>query len=192
MKNLFITTLLLALFLSSCGEEMPVPKPPTYLRMDLPEHLYSFNTTACGFSMDLPKIFSVKSTSGNTRGPCNLEIDLGPLNGTLYLFYFPLRESDTLSKFINFSNDKVDDHKLKASAINDEKILRPQEKVFGTFFELQGDVATNYQFYLTDSSSHFLRAEVLLNCRPNYDSLKPALDYLKVDLKKIVNTLKWK
>ena len=125
-------------------------------------------------------------------GICNQEIDLGPLNGTLYIFYYPLTAKDTLAKFINFSNDKVDDHKLKATAINDQKILRSKDKVYGTFFELQGDVATNYQFYLTDSTNHFLRAELLLNSRPNYDSLKPHLDYIQVDLLKIANSLKWK
>jgi gliding motility-associated lipoprotein GldD len=125
-------------------------------------------------------------------GICNQEIDLGPLNGTLYIFYYPLTAKDTLAKFINFSNDKVDDHKLKATAINDQKILRSKDNVYGTFFELQGDVATNYQFYLTDSTNHFLRAELLLNSRPNYDSLKPHLDYIQVDLLKMAKSLKWK
>ena len=36
---------------------------------------------------------------------------------------------------------------------------------------LQGDVATNFQFYLTDSVSQFARGEIILNCKPNYDSL---------------------
>lgn len=177
--------------IASCGEELMVPKPPTYLRMDLPDHKYKGFRTDCGPGFDLSEAFTSKTTAKTETGICNLEVDLGPLNGTLYLFYYPLSKSDTLSKFINFSNDKVDDHKLKATAINDEKILRPKDRVFGTFFELHGDVATNYQFYLTDSTNHFLRGEVLLNSRPNYDSLKPSLDYLKVDLKRIVSSLKW-
>lgn len=191
MKRFFSLIVVISLVVS-CGEELMIPKPPTYLRLDLPEHKYSELKTDCGLSFSFPEIYKAKTTAKTETGICNLEIDLGPINGTLYLFYYPLTTNDTLSKFINFSNDKVDDHKLKATSINDEKILRPQERVFGTFFELQGDVATNYQFYLTDSVNHFLRAEVLLNSRPNYDSLKPSLDYLKVDLKKMVNTLKWK
>jgi gliding motility-associated lipoprotein GldD len=191
MTRILIILVTLVLF-ASCGEDLMVPKPPTYLRMDLPEHKYSNLKTECGPSFEISKAYKSKTTAKTVTGICNLEIDLGPLNGTLYLFYYPLSKSDTLSKFINFSNDKVDDHKLKATSINDEKILRPKDSVYGTFFELQGDVATNFQFYLTDSVNHFMRGEVLLNSRPNYDSLKPSLDYLKVDLQKMVNTLKWK
>jgi gliding motility-associated lipoprotein GldD len=190
MKRIFPFAAVL-FFVIACGEELMIPKPPTYLRMDLPDHNYSTLKTDCGFSFDISNAYKSKTTAKTGTGICNLEIDLGPINGTLYLFYYPLTKSDTLSKFINFSNDKVDDHKLKATSINDEKILRPKDRVFGTFFELEGDVATNYQFYLTDSVNHFMRAEILLNSRPNYDSLKPSLDYLKVDLKKMVNTLKW-
>jgi gliding motility-associated lipoprotein GldD len=99
---------------------------------------------------------------------------------------------EPLSSYVNFANDKVDEHKLKATAIEDTKILHPENKVYGTFFELQGDVATPFQFYLTDSTSRFVSGVVLLNTKPNYDSLKPALDYLKRDLLKMVNTFEWK
>jgi gliding motility-associated lipoprotein GldD len=187
------STLVLIIILASCGnDELLIPKPPTYLRLDFPDHTYINVQSECGFTIDIPSAYSFKNTQKNTVGICNQEIDLGPLNGTLYLFYYPLTAKDTLAKFINFSNDKVDDHKLKATAINDQKILRSKDKVYGTFFELQGDVATNYQFYLTDSTNHFLRAELLLNSRPNYDSLKPHLDYIQVDLLKMANSLKWK
>lgn len=191
MKKL-IPLIVLVFIINSCGdEELLIPKPPTYLRLDLPDHEYNFVKSECGPSFQLAKSYQIGKSEKNEAGICNMEIDLGKLNGKLYLFYYPLTSKDTLSKFINFSNDKVDDHKLKAISILDQKILRPKDKVFGTFFELQGDVATNYQFYLTDSVSNFIRAELLLNSRPNYDSLKPSLDYLKVDLLKLVNTLKW-
>lgn len=183
--------LLLVTILLSCGDDLMIPKPPTYLRLDLPEHNYEKTQNECGYSFDLSQVYKSIKTNPIGEGACTQEIDLGLLNGKLYLFYFPLKANDTLSKFVNFSNDKVDDHKLKASAINDQKIIRPKDRVFGTFFEIQGDVATNYQFYLTDSTSRFIRGELLLNCRPNYDSLKPSLDYIKIDLLKMVNTFKW-
>jgi gliding motility-associated lipoprotein GldD len=98
---------------------------------------------------------------------------------------------EPLATYVNFANDKVDEHKLKATAIDDQLILHPENKVFGTFFELQGDVASPFQFYLTDSTSKFISGVVYFNVRPNYDSLKPSLDYLKVDLLKMVNSFKW-
>ena len=69
--------------------------------------------------------------------------------------------------------------------------VRQEDRVFGTVFELQGDVATPFQFYLTDSTDQFIYAEILFNSRPNYDSLKPSLDYLKKDLDTLLNTFKW-
>jgi gliding motility-associated lipoprotein GldD len=102
-----------------------------------------------------------------------------------------LPSKDSLSEIINFANDKVDEHKIMADKIDFEQIIEPQKRVYGTFFELKGNVATNFQFYLTDSTQHFLRGEVLLNCRPNYDSLRPTLQYLKTDLQTLIKSFKW-
>ena len=98
---------------------------------------------------------------------------------------------EPVATYINFANDKVDEHKLKATAIEDQQLIFPGKKVYGTFFELQGDVASPFQFYLTDSTSKFVSGVVYFNSRPNYDSLKPTLDYLKIDLLKLVNSFEW-
>jgi gliding motility-associated lipoprotein GldD len=119
------------------------------------------------------------------------QIDLGPLNGSLFLYYINIASKDSLPSIINYANDKVDEHKIKADKIDFRQLIDKDKRVFGTFFELKGNVATNFQFYLTDSTNHFVRGEVLLNCRPNYDSLKPLLEYLKQDLLELVNNFKW-
>jgi gliding motility-associated lipoprotein GldD len=98
---------------------------------------------------------------------------------------------EPLATYVNFSNDKVDEHKVKATAINDTQIIDKKNKVYGVLFELQGDVASPFQFYLTDSVSKFVSGVVYFNCKPNYDSLKPSLDYLKNDLLKLANSFKW-
>lgn len=189
MKKLSI--LLMIVILTSCGsDDILIPKPPTYLRLDLPDHTYSEYKSQCGYRFDSSSLFKVKDvvdSAGNLM--CHKDIDLGPLNGVIHFSYIDMKEP--LSTYVNFANDKVDEHKLKATAIEDQKILHPQNRVYGTFFELQGDVASPYQFYLTDSTSKFVSGVVYFNSRPNYDSLKPTLDYLKVDLLKMVNSFKW-
>jgi gliding motility-associated lipoprotein GldD len=107
------------------------------------------------------------------------------------MYYLNFPNNDSLAEIINFANDKVDEHKIKADKIDFEQIIDNQNKVYGTFFELKGNVATNFQFYLTDSTNNFVRGEVLLNCKPNYDSLRPVLEYLKVDLLELVHHFKW-
>jgi gliding motility-associated lipoprotein GldD len=93
---------------------------------------------------------------------------------------------------VNFANDKVDEHKIKATSINDYKIINDSNHVYCTFFELQGNVASPFQFYMTDSVSRFVSGVVYFNSTPNYDSLKPSLDYLKVDLNYMIENFKWK
>ncbi len=177
MKKTILFSFLISLLISCGGNEILIPKPPSYLRSDLPEHNYVKFTDRCAYTFDISKYAIVKEVSAEN---CHKDIDLGPVNGVIHFSYIDMTES--LSNYVNFANDKVDEHKIKASAIEDTKIIHPNKKVYGTFFELKGDVATPFQFYLTDSTNRFVSAVVYLNATPNYDSLKPTLDYLKVDL----------
>ena len=188
-KTLFL--FLLVLFVSSCGGgEISIPKPPTYLRMNLPNHNYKLYNSVCPYTFEISEIFQVDDVNDETGQTCHKEIKLGPLNGVIHFSYINMVEP--LSRYVNYSNDKVDEHKIKANSIEDLKIIRKKDRVFGTFFELKGDVATPFQFYLTDSTKRFVSGVVYFNSVPNYDSLKPSLDYLKLDLMKLVNTFKWK
>ncbi len=183
--------LVLAVFtLIACEEENYVPKPPTYLRLDLPEHAYAAYEDDCPYILETPEIYTVKPVNDENGATCHKDIDLGPLNGSVHLSYIEM--TDPLSAYVNFVNDKIDEHKVMASAINDWKILVPENDVYCTFFELQGDVASPFQFYLTDSVDQFVSGVVYFNSVPNYDSLKPSLDYLKVDLEHMINSFKWK
>jgi gliding motility-associated lipoprotein GldD len=96
-----------------------------------------------------------------------------------------------LSAYVNYVLDKIDEHKVKATAIYDSVFINNDTKVYGTFFELQGNVASPFQFYLTDSTSIFMNGVIYFNTRPNYDSIKPVLDFVKQDLYKIMSTAEW-
>lgn len=190
MNRIFVFSLLAAILLG-CKEEVTIPKPPTYLRLELPDHSYKNYSSDCGYSFDASSLFEVKDvydTTGNLT--CHKDIKMPKLNAVMHFSYIPMKEQ--LSTYVNFSNDKVDEHKLKATAIEDEQIIRSKDRVFGTFFELQGDVASPFQFYLTDSTEHFVSGVIYFNSRPNYDSLKPTLDYLKIDLMQMMKSFKWK
>ena len=191
MKIQLIRTSFVLLALSSCqNEELLIPKPPTYLRLDLPNHKYVSYKSTCGYSFLRSSLFKVKDVvDSNAQTTCHKDIDLGALNGIIHFSYIAMKEP--LATYINFANDKVEEHKLKATAINDFRIIHTEKKVYGTFFELEGDVASPFQFYLTDSVSRFASGVIYFNCRPNYDSLKPSLDYLKVDLLKMIHSFEW-
>ena len=194
MHKFFCCKLVVLLLISliSCSDDESVPKPPTYLRTDLPDHTYRSISQDCPYELKMAEIFNYKPCEYQQSNFCMQQIDLGPLNGSLFLYYLKIPSKDSLPEIINYANDKVDEHKIKADKIDFKQIINPKNKVYGTFFELKGNVATNFQFYLTDSLRHFIRGEVLLNCRPNYDSLRPSLEYLKIDLMEMVNNFQWK
>ncbi len=194
MSKINLIFLLSILSLAACGGndkyKITVPEAKKYPIPNLPEHKYKNYVSKCGYQFKSPNIYTVKDVKDDKGNlTCHKDIDLGPLNGIMHFSYIPMVEN--LSTYINYANDKVDEHKIKASAIKDQQIIKPQSKVYGTFFELEGDVATPFQFYLTDSSKYFVSGVVYFNCRPNYDSLKPSIDYLKTDLLEIINTFQW-
>jgi gliding motility-associated lipoprotein GldD len=189
MKNNFLL-LLVSLIFVSCGEDKLAPKPPTYLRLDLPKHEYrSFTEENCHYSFKIAKLYEIKQVTSEGVLTCHKDIHLGPLNGVMHFSY--IKMDKPLSDYINFAINKVDEHKIKATAIEDTSFINSNDRVYGTLFELQGDVASPFQFYLTDSLSRFISGVVYFNMTPNYDSLKPTLDYLKIDLYKMINTFKW-
>ena len=190
-QNSLIKLFFVCIIFSSCNDPAPVPKPPTYLNIHFPDHSYAYVKGDCPYAFKLASLYTYKTIENSNFNSCIQEINLGPLNGSLFLYYIAIPSKDSLAEIINFANDKVDEHKIKADKIEFEQIIDAKNRVFGTFFELKGNVATNFQFYLTDSSQNFVRGEVLLNCRPNYDSLRPSLDYLKVDLLEMVHNFKW-
>ena len=189
MKKL-IQLITIGLIAIGCKEELSIPKPPTYLRLDLPGHSYKRYRAACGYSFDAAEVFQIRDVVDTTgKVMCHKDINMPNLNAVMHFSYIPMVEP--LSTYVNFANDKVDEHKLKATAIEDRQVINAKNKVYGTFFELQGDVASPFQFYLTDSSTRFVSGVVYFNSRPNYDSLRPSLDYLKIDLIRMMESFKW-
>lgn len=190
MMLLILTTLGISLFIGLTGcnsSETYIPKPPTYLRPDMPRSSQIQFDGECPYRFEISSLYSVEPVNQNT---CHKDIDLGPLNGTIHFSYIPMEQN--LSAYVNFAIDKVDEHKVKASAILDSQFVDMEKRVFGTFFELKGDVASPFQFYLTDSTDRFVSGVVYFNSRPNYDSLKPSLEYLKKDLHHMISTFEWK
>ena len=190
IKGIFIG---LIAFLVACTEKDPVPKPYCYLRTDFPSHNYTsfkVKNDLLSYEFDISNLFSLRQNISDPKYGFQ-EFDLGAINGTLLIYSKRFNTKDSLLKLINSANDLVDEHKIKADRIDYNQLIFKEKQVYGTFFNLKGNVATNFQFYLTDSSSNFIRGEILLNCRPNYDSLRPTLDYLKVDLERMMESFKW-
>lgn len=73
-----------------------------------------------------------------------------------------------------------------------DSVISTTNGVKGIYFSLGGNTATANQFFLTDSTKHFLRGALYFNATPNEDSLGIVNDFLKKDMLHLINTLRWK
>ena len=81
---------------------------------------------------------------------------------------------------------------VKADQIDPKEFINDKEKVYGMFYEVMGNAASQSQFYATDSLSHFVTGSLYFYAKPNYDSIYPAAIYLQKDIRRIMESLEWK
>ena len=171
------------------------PKQAGYPAITLPKKFYLSNAVnGLPYSFDIPSYAVVdKKVSSNGIGQQNtgwMNLQFPTLNATLYISYNAV-EKDQLDILVRDAYNFANNHSNKASFIEDSAFENPIG-LQGVFFHLGGDVASPYQFFITDSSRHFFRAALYFDTTPNADSLAPVIDFLYQDLKQLVQTFHWK
>ncbi|MGY6562515.1 MAG: gliding motility lipoprotein GldD [Luteibaculaceae bacterium] len=175
--------------LLGCSDN-PVPKPKGYFRLDFPEkNLQEFNFNNLPVSFSAPDYIKIEPVLGSAKNEFWFNIVYKPLDAKLYLSYAKL--DNNVISHIEANHKLTYEHQVKATAINTKKIIDSDRNVFGLQYELKGNVATPLQFYLTDSTQHFIRGSLYFNFKPNYDSIAPALQYIKRDVELFINSAQW-
>lgn len=180
-------------FLFSCNSDY-TPKPRGYFRIDFPEHVYqSFNQPEFPYSFQYPVYGNIIRDTAffgdKPENPYWINIDFPRFHARIYMSY----------KQVNGNFDKLREdaykltykHTYKASSIEDSLISTPLG-VHGIFFKVGGNAATAKQFFISDSTKHFLRGALYFDTTPNSDSLGIVNDFLQVDMNHLINTLQWK
>ena len=83
------------------------------------------------------------------------------------------------------------EHVVKADNITEQPFINKKDRVYGMFYEVSGDAASQAQFYVTDSTLHFVTGSLYFRAKPNYDSIYPAAIYLQKDIRRIMESLRW-
>lgn len=162
------------------------PKPRGYMRLDFPERKYSiFAPDSCPFQFETADYFRVVQKEN-----CNSDIQMDRFNATLFLTYMPI--DSNLMMNIEYSRKLVYEHSIKADAIEEVPVLNPKNSTYGLKYNIKGDAASPFQFYVTDSTHHFLRGALYFNVKPNYDSIRSSLDYVVEDIDQLLKTITWK
>lgn len=187
-KLLVIISLFVFGSLLGCGDSQEdyYPKPKGFLRMDFPERTFKEHISNCPFAFEIPTYFEVNDKAEN----CNKDIQIDRFNATLYLTY--LSVDTNLMANIEYSRKLAYEHNIRADAIEESVVKDADRNVYGLKYNIKGDAASQYQFYLTDSISNFVRGALYFNSAPNYDSLRPSLEYVVEDIDHIISTLEWR
>ncbi len=188
MKKFLINVVVLILLFGICYscKQTVYPKPAGYVRLEYPVPHYQPFKSNCPFTFEYSDQVKIEKDS-----QCWFTFNYPKLKGKLYLTYYNV-SPQSLPLYIKQSEKLVYEHTIKASGIDPELYQNKAHKVYGTFFELMGESATNFQFYLTDSTSHFLQGSYYFRAQPKPDSLQPAVDYIKKDLIHLIETTEWK
>ncbi|HMC00177.1 MAG TPA: gliding motility lipoprotein GldD [Flavobacteriaceae bacterium] len=191
MKKLIVFIITIACF--SCGND-PVPKPKAFLRLEYPEANYDKAQTDLPFTFE-KNILASKMTANlidSDTESYGVTIEYPILKGTIFLTYKTINTRENLIVFLKDAQNFTQKHTIKADEITEQLYKNDKRKVYGMFYEVGGNAASQSQFYITDSISHFLTGSLYFYAKPNYDSILPAANYLQKDIKHIMETVEWK
>ncbi|RZJ57903.1 MAG: gliding motility lipoprotein GldD [Flavobacterium sp.] len=169
---------------TGCGGDV-LPKPNAYLRLDYPEPEYVAYQDGCAYSFAVNSMARVQS-----KEDCSHTIQYPQMKATVYLTYKAV--NNDITNLLRDAQTLTYKHVVKADGIQEQPFANADKKVYGMFYQVGGDAATNAQFYVTDSLRHFVTGSVYFYAKPNYDSLMPATSYIKDDMRNIMETIKWK
>lgn len=178
----------LCLILWACSENHK-PKPDGFLALNFPPHLYNKVGGSCPYSFEINRIAKVEKPT-RINIPCDVDIVYPHMKGIIYISYAPVHGN--LKKLLSDAQKLPLKHAIKADQIIGDEYTNPGHKTYGTLYTITGNAASQAQFYLTDSTDHFMTGSIYFQREPNYDSIYPAAEYLKKDMKHLMETLKWK
>ena len=195
LRLLFFATLC-CIFLTACEDHIAIPKPRAYPRVEYPASGYKpFDAAYCNFTFEMP-VYAVteQDTSFFDKKPteaCWFNLTVPALNAKIYCSYYSIANHAAFDTLVQDAFIMTQKHNVKANYIEEIPVHRPLDKVHGIVFNVEGPAASSYQFFLTDSTRHFLRGALYFNTQAKPDSLAPVIAFMKKDLNHLIQTLQW-
>lgn len=189
-NNAWALLLSLTLFLGACRDDNYQPKPHGYFRIGLPEHAYqTFESEH--FTFQYPEYADIVVDPFDNGQKEWLDIAFPALNAKIHMSYHAVHHNfDTLAEDARAIALK---HIPKASGIRYTVVERDAEDVYGLIYDISGvGSASPCQFFLSDTTTHFLRASLYFNHAPNNDSVAPVIDFIRTDIDTLIYSLRWR
>jgi gliding motility-associated lipoprotein GldD len=181
--------ILLLIGVAGC-KQIATPKPSGYFRIDFPEKEYLWAETSYPYSFEYPLYSRLSPDTSYMAEPYWMNIDIDRYKAKIHISYKPV--SNNLHLLTEESRELAYKHAIKAVSINEKLFISSESKVFGTIYEIKGNTASPLQFHLTDSMKHFIRGSFYISEIPNYDSLRPVIEFIGADIHHFIETISWK
>lgn len=178
--------IIILFFLISCKDEV-LPKPKAFLDLEFPSAKYVESDLNCPYNFEYNS--AAKIVIPKQNNPCWINLTYPKLNASIFLTYQVV--NNNLDSLLTDSQKMPLQHTIKADFIEGDVYANPESKTYGMFYAIDGDAASQAQFYVTDSVNHFLTGSLYFNQKPNFDSIMPAASYIKKDIKQLMESLKW-
>jgi len=145
-------------FLVSC-ESNYYPKPHGYFRIDFPEKSYQTFDSTYPYSFDFPVYANVKPNMQKGSELYWVDVSFPHFKGKLHISYKTI--NNNLPEYLEDTRKMVMKHIPKANGIENKMYANPGHQVYGLTYNINGvNAASPYQFYLTDSTTHFLQVQL--------------------------------
>jgi len=192
---LYCAIVILSLSLFSCNSDYSVGKKKGYFRISFPEKKYQlFNQPGYPYTFEYPVYANViRDTTffEDKAGDWWINIDIPRFEGRIHVSYKPINAENSFDSLVSDGFKMAFKQHVDVSTGINDSLMQTPNGVEGIYFSLGGNTATANQFFLTDSTRHFLRGALYFNAAPNADSLGIVNEFLKEDLKHLINTLRW-
>ncbi len=187
----------ISIFISCNSDYHPETKRKGYFRIDFPEKQYrSFEEPGYPYTFEYPVYANISRDTTffgePTENPWWINVEVPRFNGKIHVSYKTIRNRTQLDSLVNDAFKMAYKQHTEVSTGIDDSLMKTPNGVEGIYYTLKGNTATANQFFLTDSSNHFLRGALYFDATPNSDSLGIVNDFLKKDLLHLINSLKWK
>jgi gliding motility-associated lipoprotein GldD len=187
VKSNYLLVIVILLF--ACETDY-LPKPKGYNRFDLPNHEYVSLVDTFPYSFEFSKHAKLLKDSSWMSERYWIEIYYPEFKADIHLTYKVVGSADSLKEYFNDAYFLTAKHQIKAYAIDESITKTPNGKTV-VYAELEGEVPSQFQFYTTDSTKHFLRGALYFNTKVQNDSLMPAIEFVKIDIVHMMNSLQW-
>ena len=196
-SNKYLLLIPFTLLLFSCNETY-TPKRPGYFRIDFPmdRQFVTYSNAICPFTFEYPSYGMIQKDSTDLAEmhdhPCWFNVIFPEYKSKIYLSYTAIDGTNTLDKLVRDSYKLTFKHTVRADYIDESIVKGNNPHVTGILYDVGGNAASGVQFYVTDSTQHFVRGSLYFYASPNADSIAPAIAYFRKDVEHIIETLKWK